>query len=155
MSATITEIEQPPSSASTSGRWVVAGMFGFAVLMTGLLWTYWELHTRPFRELQYAIAREFPGSSPRVEGGAHKSHLDSPTRLRFVMRVDFDPNSNDSRVLKIMNRVFELAETHNNPRDYDELEFHLFLKRAEATPRVRTVETQPDQFPLTNGSLDQ
>src|SRR5918994_583321 len=35
-----------------SGKLVVIGMFAFGLFLTGLLFAYWDLHTRPFRPLQ-------------------------------------------------------------------------------------------------------
>ena len=56
------------ASGRISGRKVVALMLGFGVVMVAALWLYWELHTRPFRPLQTAIAAEFPDSRPGVIG---------------------------------------------------------------------------------------
>src|SRR3990172_7938391 len=81
--------------AELSGKWVVIGMFVFAIAATAGLFAYWELHTAPFRELQDALAQEFPRSRPRVEGGQRKKHKHTPRILSIVLRVEFDPTADE------------------------------------------------------------
>lgn len=145
--------ENSTATPAFIGRWVVVGMFAFAALMTALLWAYWELHTRPFRDLQTALAREFPESSPRVEGGAHKSHLNTPTRLRFMLRVQFDPTTNQEESVATINKAVELARETNRPDEFDELEFHLFQKREQGTPTAISVTRPPTDFPISSDDL--
>lgn len=108
-----------------SGRKVVAAMFGFGAVMVGALWLYWEAYTRPFRELQYAIAAEYKGSSPRVIGGRFKSDEHNPETLRIIIWVDFDPNSDEKRSRQYAGRLAELAREHQDLSKYDVLEVHL------------------------------
>jgi hypothetical protein len=110
---------------TVSGRKVVLAMFGFGVMMVGALWLYWEAYTRPFRELQYAIAGEFKGSSPRVIGGRLKSDQRNPETLRIIIWVDFDPNSDEERSRQYARRLAELARQHQDLSRYDVLEVHL------------------------------
>ncbi|HVJ86442.1 MAG TPA: hypothetical protein VM452_12410 [Caulifigura sp.] len=123
-----TGIERPASGMVVPGKVVVVGMFAFGLLLTGVLYGYWELHTRPFRSLQEAIAREVPGSSPRVLGGRHKSHLEgSPNTLRMIVRVGYNPlePANEGKRDDLARRVLMLAKTHHDPAAYEKVELHL------------------------------
>lgn len=83
---------QPYRPWRRSGTWMVLIMFAFAFAMIGMMYLYWELHTRPFRPLQIAINDRFPNSMPRVMGGKHKSHQpENVAKLRMIVAVDFDP----------------------------------------------------------------
>lgn len=121
-----------------SGKSVVAAMFGFALLIILALYGYWDLYTRPFRPLQYALAEAYPGSSPRVVGGQHKSHKPGgKNTLRIVMRVpegDFDPEADiekrDARSLEVV----DIAATFVDIADYEVLELHLFRPVPEKQP---------------------
>lgn len=136
-------------AGSIDGRKVVLGMFGFAILMTGALWVYWEAYTRPFRPLQYAINEAFPGSSPRVVGGEHKSHKDeNPSTLRIVIRVDFNPQAaTDAEVEPYTSRLLGLAQEHVDLSDYERLEVHLIH-------RVPESETEQRKFVFPTAQLD-
>jgi hypothetical protein len=122
-----------------SGRWVVLAMFGFGIVATAGLWTYWELHTRPFRALQEAIVREFPESNPRVQGGRKKMHKGTPRVLQVVMRVRFDPVAREDEASRVAARVAELAARHQDLSQYDTVEIGLFRPVAEQDPRMRTI----------------
>ena len=39
----------------------------------GVMFVYWDLHTKPFRPLTEAIGRTFKHSLPKVEGGRHRA----------------------------------------------------------------------------------
>lgn len=127
--------DAPPVVKSVSGRWTVAGIFAFGVCMVTLLWAYWELHTRPFRPLQYAIADEFPDSQPTVIGGKHKSHkLESKSTLRIIVRVDkddFDPVTNIARREERATKLYRLAKQHLDLSQYEILEIHLTQRNPE------------------------
>jgi hypothetical protein len=141
-SATDQRSSGPPEVHYVRGRHVVLGMLGFGVLMVFSLWLYWEMYTRPFRPLQTAINAEFPGSSPRVVGGRHKSHRDgSPPLLRIIIRVDFDPKTADEQVLQQhVNRLHALAEQHLDLSPYEVLEIHLIQRVPEQETRRRKFE---------------
>ena len=62
----VSEPAHPPGSVP--GKWVVVGMFSFAIIAVLVMWVYWSLHTAPFRPLQEALGREFPYSRPLVQG---------------------------------------------------------------------------------------
>ncbi|HUG91654.1 MAG TPA: hypothetical protein VML55_12510 [Planctomycetaceae bacterium] len=129
----------PRESGGAAGRWVVLGMLAFGLLATGGLWLYWDLHTRPFRELQEALVREFPGSNPRVQGGQPKKHQRAPRILQVVMRVGFDPVAGESEANRMAVRVAELARRHHDVTHYEIIEIGLFQPLAEQEPKMRAI----------------
>jgi hypothetical protein len=128
-----------------SGRKVVIGMFLFGFAATGVIWVYWNMHLMPFMPLQKAIVAEFEDSSPRVTGGQRKMHKHSPTILRVVMRVPFDPESPAEEVVQqteqLLLRLRELAEQHTEIDRYEVLEVHLFHEIQQAVEQeIRSKE---------------
>lgn len=149
MSPRSNETPAPASENRTlNGRHVVLAMFAFGLLMVAALWLYWELYTRPFRQLQEAIHAEFPQSSPRVIGGQHKRHKgNSPRLLRIVVRIEFDPNDVDADadlIDRYITRLRALASAHADLTDYDELEIHLVRRVPEQETQQRVF-----RFPLS------
>ncbi|GAB4151073.1 MAG: hypothetical protein Tsb009_26270 [Planctomycetaceae bacterium] len=136
--------ESPASIASgkeISGRWVIIGMFGFAILITATLWVYWKLHVGPFLPLQQALADRFPGSRPRVEGGRHKSHkTGSPNILRVTMKVDYNPNRELVKAEKFSRTVFEFVRKNWDLKPYDIFELHFYWPNPEEKIIERTFE---------------
>ena len=125
---------------------MVLAMFGFGVLMVGALWLYWESYTRPFRELQYAIAAEFDGSSPRVIGGREKGDEQKPETLRIVIRVDFDPNSDVDLSMQHATRLVELARQHHDLTEYEVLEVHLTHRVPEDATQLWSHSRRVDEW---------
>ena len=135
-------------------------MFAFAFAMIGLMYLYWELHTRPFRPLQMAIGARHPNSMPRVIGGQHKSHrTGSKPTLRMVIVVDFDPTAglprpagtaasdedrvtlNDTmtvspRIHEMYGSLLHLAKQTTDISIYEEIEIFLEHRRPEKTSRT-------------------
>ena len=74
-----------------SGKWIVTGMFSFAVATISVLWFYTVSNRAPFRPLERALKEEFVDSAPKVEGGQRKIHENSSKILRIIMKVTFDP----------------------------------------------------------------
>lgn len=136
-----------PSHRPRTGPYVIAGMFLFAITVTTGLWTYWNLHTSPYRPLTDALGREFPGSSPRVEGGKHGMHRNTPRVLRIVMRVTFDPHADDEQFAEQTDAILQLAREHVDMSEYDHCEMHLFqqLPEQEASLRSRTIDLETGQ----------
>lgn len=134
------EGQPAPEFRTLGGRSVVLGMLGFGVLMVAAMWLYWEAYTRPFRPLQNAINAEYPGSSPRVIGGRHKSHKEgSPNLLRIVIYVDFDPETAEQSTLdEYVERLHTLAAEHLDLSGYDQLEIHLAQRLPEEKTRQRS-----------------
>jgi hypothetical protein len=145
----ITPEEPVPAGREVSGKLVVIGMFLFGLTMTGLMYLYWDLHTRPFRPLQEAINAAMPGSLPRVIGGRYKSHRDnSPNTLRIVVRVPFDPEAqeNDAERNRIAKQLATLAAEHHDVRPYDEVEIHLVHRVAEQATQQWEVSHSPAEW---------
>ncbi|MCA8997286.1 MAG: hypothetical protein KDA80_09870 [Planctomycetaceae bacterium] len=105
-------------------------MLSFGVVMVLALWAYWELYTRPFRDLQYAIAARYPDSSPRVIGGRHKSHKEGSVKtLRIVVRIpneEFDPTDGSSPREERALELYRLAKEYKDVSGYEQVEIHLF-----------------------------
>lgn len=154
-----------------SGTWMVVLMFVFAFSMIGLMFLYWELHTRPFRDLQMAIGARHQNSMPRVIGGKNKSHKpQSQSRLRIIILVDFDPTAGlprpeksefedenkfaltdsmkaDSRVEKYQGSLLHLAKANTDLSKYELIEIFLEFRRPEkATRTLFTERTIEDWF---------
>ncbi len=127
-----------PMNSSFSGRWTVIGMLMFGVVIVGGLWAYWEAYTRPFRPLQQAISRAFPGTRAYIAGGRVKSHLqDSPATLRIVLQQangEFDPQENERESLNRAIGLYQLASQYEKIGEYQNLEVHLL----KATPEKPT-----------------
>lgn len=126
-----------------SGKWVVMGMFLFAILCTTALWTYSRLHNAPFIPLRRALATEIGRDyQPRVEGGRHKG---GPMTLRVVLLVDFDPTATDAetveRVRRLDEQIIALARQHQRLEDYEIFEINLVhpVPEGEAQRRERVM----------------
>lgn len=125
-------------------------MFGFAIVMIAALYIYWEAYTRPFRPLQYAIAEQFPGSSPKVVGGQHKSHKDnSPVILRLVVNVpekEFDPIEDDQKGEARALELVALANEHVNVTKYEQIDVVLLQQVPDSGRKMRTVSKTVDEW---------
>ena len=139
---TIESEERPsqPPAPRVSGAVVVVAMFAFGITATAALWTYWALHTGPFRPLQDALAKEFPGSLPRVDGGQRKLRKGMPKILRAVLRVDFDPVTETARGEKMLDRVEKISRQHIDLDQYDVLDVYLYEGVPEEAIREREYE---------------
>lgn len=124
-----------------SGTWLVAAMIAFGLLLTGGLYAYTMLHAAPYRSLTAALAKQYPGSEPRVEGG--KLRLDQPgeTILRIVMRSPFDPASEDEAE-RFAHEVKSFAADRLDLRAYDVVEIHLFQKDRSGALSQRSIRMQ-------------
>ncbi len=135
-------------------------MFAFAFAMIGLMYLYWELHTRPFRPLQMAIGARFPNSMPRVIGGKYKGHQpDSKSKLRIIIAVDFDPTLGlprpngqtaseedrvtldetmtlSPRIAEVYGSLLHLARQTTDISGYEQIEIYLEHRRPERSSRI-------------------
>jgi hypothetical protein len=137
------ESDEAPRSRATrrvSGTAVVIAMFVFGITATAALWTYWALHTGPFRPLQDALAKEFPGSVPRVDGGQRKLRKGMPTILRAVLRVNFDPVTETAKGEQILARVEQLSRQYVDLGQYDVIDVYLYQGVPEQEIREREFE---------------
>ncbi len=140
MSSEIPAPTTTPTKRGVSGVWVVLGMFTFGLLATGVLFAYWHMHTAPFQELQTALAEEFPGCRPRVEGGQRKQHKGTPRVLRIILKVDFHPKQETEQAEKMADRVVELAAKHHNVEEYQIAEIHLYWPEQEQEIHEHRIE---------------
>ena len=131
-----------------SGRWVVAAMFAMGITLTGLLYAYSTLHLGPFRPLQDAIAQEFPGSAPRIDGGKKKPHKNTPTILRILVKTEVDPLSEREesvqQLIFMRKRIGELAREMAPLPNLAILEIHIYklLKEDEIHKRSYRLELE-------------
>jgi len=100
------------------------------ITATGLLYAYSTLHLGPFKPLQEAIVKEFPGSSPRVDGGKKRMQLGTPTILRILMKSETDPLSESEESVRTMTamrkRIAELALENVTLPDLAIIELHVY-----------------------------
>jgi hypothetical protein len=118
-------------SPEIDGWKLVAAMLTFGFLASGTLWGYWYYHTAPFIPLQVAIADEFPGSAPRVDGGQRRIHKDTAGLLWIIMRVDFNPKDDSEKSQRVVDRVVELAYKHVEIEEFEKLNVRLFFGEME------------------------
>lgn len=126
-----------------SGKWIVSGMFAFALLCTAVIWIYGRLHVGPFLPLKRALAAEFKGMQPQVEGGRHK---DSPFTLRLVLNVDFTPTEEDERVQRMTSRLIELARANLDINQYEVLELYFVHRIPERNPERLKIERKVSEL---------
>lgn len=136
---------------SLSGRWMVAGIFVFAITATGFLYGYWKLHIGPFVPLQKALAKEFERSRPRVEGGQRKMHKGTPRILRITMKIDFDPDANEGRTNEFAGRVASFARANFDLSTYEILEVHFFWPEPEKKIHEWTAELPTEGIDRPDG----
>ncbi len=135
------------SKRSLTGKPVVFGMFLFALIVSIGLWSYWELHTQPFRTLTDQLGETFPHSNPRVEGGKHGMHKQTPLVLRIVMRVSYDLTLNEPRYQKQVSEILTIAAQSGMLKKYEECEIHLYYQPAEQKPEVRSITISAVDYP--------
>lgn len=106
-------------------------MFTFAIAATTILYVYWKLHIGPFLPIQRALAEEFRGSRPRVEGGQRKMHKGTPRILRVTMKVDFDPDVETERSQALAQRAARFCAKRGDLASYDVFEAHFYWPEPE------------------------
>lgn len=128
-----------PTVPGVSGRWVVLslGLLGLASAIG--VYIFWTLHFAPFVPLQQALAVEFDSVRPRVEGGRHRG---GPAVLRVVLHVKSPPVQDDPALVKMADRVLELAGEKLDLARYNELE--LFFVHMPPGGRPSRVEIRRD-----------
>lgn len=122
----------------------------FGLLASGTLWTYWSYHTAPFIPMQIAIADEFPGSAPRVDGGQRKMHKGTPRLLWVVMRVNFNPVADTAQAHKVTQRVMVLAHDNLDLSQFDQLNLRQFYGEPE-----KELHRVDFEVPLSNGHAEE
>lgn len=150
-------------AAGIPGRTVVFAMFTFAITIIVMLFLYWELYTRPFRDVQVAIAREFPKSQPQVIGGKHKSHRsEARSEMRIVIQVASDPRTDEAQSAQIARRLAQIANELHDLSAYEVLDVILVHRVPERDPQVwsrslpvaqwRELPVETDTSPAPPGS---
>ncbi|MDA1015132.1 MAG: hypothetical protein O3A00_11855 [Planctomycetota bacterium] len=133
-----------PHARHISGKWLVLAMLGFGVVATTSLWIYWKLHLMPFMPLQEVLVKEFPDSSPRVDGGQRRMQDGSPMILRIVMKVAFDPILDEEPTAEFIAAVTQVVGDNLDLDEYDELHLHLYQLNPEGELRQNTFEHRLD-----------
>lgn len=146
MSAVVTP---PKRKREIPGWWIVVGMFVLGAAGSVLNYTYWDLHTRPFRPLTEAIGREFRHSLPKVEGGRNKQ---GPMTLRVALRVPFKPVKGIEETESIVRRVVELARIHTDVSRYEILEVYLIQRAPEQMAVTETFKFPVATLPMTTSA---
>lgn len=131
----------PSHVRTVSGKGVVIGMLTFGVLTTTLLFVYWTMHTAPFRDIQEAIAQDFPGSKPRVDGGQRKQHKQTEFQLRVTMQAPFDPTNDIRQTELLLDNVTETINAVRTVNGFDKLVFHLYWP----IPEDQLIQTQHER----------
>lgn len=133
------------TSRAISGSAIVLAMFVFGIIATGLLWTYWYYHTAPFIPLQQAIAAEFPGASPRVDGGQRRMHKGTPAQLWVIVKVEFHPSEETSKARQAVARIEQLTREKLDLSSYETLTIRLFRGDPEKAIHSRdfTISLKP------------
>lgn len=134
---------EPHDESEISGKVVILCMAAFAMLMTGLMWSYWKWNLAPFLPLQQAIVAvdHLSDSRPVVEGGRAKGQEDAPNTLRVTMKVDYNPIEKTDRIDALEKEILNLAET-SLPQfaEYDRLELNVYWPKPETELKPISVQ---------------
>lgn len=137
-------------SWNRSGTWLVAVMIGFGLLLTGTLYVYTMLHTAPYRSLTAAIAKQYPGSAPRVEGGKRRLNEPGERILRITMQTPFDPATENAD--GFARNVVAFVADRYDLQAYDVVELNLFQKHHDGTLSQRSIRLNVEEtVPKTIG----
>lgn len=121
-----------------SGSAVVVGMLTLGIMATGLLFVYFELHTRPFRPLREAIGREFRHSRPNVEGGRLKGR--GPMILRISLSVPFDPTVDAGKAGEVNLKILQIARQYHDLASFEQIQINLIRFVPEGTAKRQTFD---------------
>ncbi|WP_298866873.1 hypothetical protein [uncultured Gimesia sp.] len=122
------------------GKTIVLSLLIFGLLMSGSLYVFQAVNTFQFADTQNALAKEFPDSRPRVEGGRLKGKQNNPTTFRTTLAVDFNPNDEDVRIQKMADRIMEIASKNLNLNEYEQAELHFYQAIPEQKIILREIK---------------
>jgi len=122
------------------GRTIVLGLFIFGLLMSGSLYLFQAVNTFQFADTQNALAKEFPDSRPRVEGGRLKGKQIHPATFRTTLAVSFNPHEEDVRIQKMADRIMEIASQNLNLNEYEQAELHFYQAIPEQKIILREIK---------------
>ncbi|WP_417387822.1 hypothetical protein [Gimesia sp.] len=126
-----------PESVSRNfkGRTIVLGLIIFGLLMSGSLYVFQTINTYQFADTQNALAKAFPHSRPRVEGGRLKGKQENPLTFRVTMAVSFNPHQQDEEIQKMTERILEIASENLTLEEYEQAELHFY----QAVPEQKII----------------
>ena len=134
------------------GSALVAGMVCAGCLSTGGLFWFWHTRTADFLPLADALAEALPDSSPRVEGGRRRRPDPDVSLLQVMLKVPFDPGTDDSppppRSAAVLDTVEKVVARSEYAGRYDVLEVHL---RRDGADGVMTSATFVRPMPEPKG----
>ena len=122
------------------GRTIVLSLLIFGLLMSGSLYIFQAVNTFQFADTQNALAKEFPDSRPRVEGGRLKGKQINPTTFRTTLAVNFNPNDEDDRIRIMTDRIMEIASQNLNLNEYEQAELHFYQAIPEQKIILREIK---------------
>jgi len=130
-----------PESAPriVKGRTIVLGLLLFGLVMSGSLYVFQAINTYHFADTQNALAKEFPKSRPRVEGGRLKGKQQNPLTFRVTMAVPFNPHEKDEEIQQLGDRILEIASKNLQLEDYEQAELHFYQAIPEQEIIMRDV----------------
>lgn len=121
------------------GRTIVLGLLIFGLLMSGSLYVFQTINTYHFADTQNALAKEFPHSRPRVEGGRLKGKQQNPLTFRVTMAVPFNPHEKNKDIEQMADRILEIASKNLQLDDYEQAELHFYQAVPEQQIIMRDV----------------
>ncbi len=122
------------------GRTIVLGLLIFGLLMSGSLYVFQTINTYQFADTQNALAKEFPQSRPRVEGGRLKGKQQNPLTFRVTMAVPFNPHEKNAEIQRMADRILEIASNNLPLQDYEQAEMHFYQAIPEQEIIMRDVK---------------
>lgn len=128
------------------GRTIVISLLIFGLVMSGSLYVFQAINTYPFAETQNALAREFPDSRPRVEGGRLKGKENNPVTFRVTLAVPFNPHENDVQIQKMADQILEVAHQHLNLKQYEIAELHFYQPIPEQQILIRDLNINVEDW---------
>ncbi|WP_299462406.1 hypothetical protein [uncultured Gimesia sp.] len=122
------------------GRTIVLSLLIFGLLMSGSLYVFQAVNTFTFADTQNALAREFPQSRPRVEGGRLKGKQENPVTFRVTLAIPFNPYENDAAIQKMADRILEIAAENMDLNQYEQAELHFYQAIPEQKIILREIK---------------
>lgn len=136
----MTSPDPESSPRPVQGRTIVISLLIFGLVMSGSLYVFQAINTYPFADTQNALAREFPDSRPRVEGGRLKGKEENPLTLRVTLAVPFDPNERDAQIQEMADQILEVARRHLDLNEYEIAELHFYQPIPEQQILMRDLQ---------------
>lgn len=136
----MTSIDPESQPRLFKGRTIVFSLLIFGLLMSGSLYVFQAVNSFKFAKTQKALAREFPNSKPRVEGGRLKGKEQNPATLRITMAVAFNPHDHENRLQKMSDQILEIASENLNLNEFELAELHFYQAIPEQKIIMREIK---------------